>query len=124
LNQKGDKNVMKKVAIKDIKKYGTPPKHYNMNSARLQGKAETGIQKFWVGVSHYLPGGGIEWGGEDSAEDKVYLVLDGEILVKGKNEEFVLGPMDSLYIGPNEGRSVVNTGIKPATLLVIVNTIC
>jgi len=105
-----------------MKKYGVPPKHFNVNSVRIQGKDETGLQKFWVGVSYYLPNGGIEWSGEDSAEEKVYVVLDGELTIKGKDEEFVLGAMDSLYIGPNEGRSVVNNGSKPATLMVIANT--
>jgi len=113
---------MKKIAFKEMKKYGVPPKHFNVNSVRVQGKDESGLQKFWVGVSYYLPGGGIEWSGEDSAEEKVYFVLDGELTVKGKNEEFVVGPMDSLYVGPNEGRSVVNNGTKPATLVVIVST--
>jgi glyoxylate utilization-related uncharacterized protein len=113
---------MKKIAFEEIKKFATPAKHFGVNSARLQGKNESGLQKFWVGVSYYLPGGGIEWSGEDSVEEKVYFVLDGELTVKGKNEEFVLGPMDSLYIAPNEGRSVINSGNNPATLVVIVNT--
>jgi glyoxylate utilization-related uncharacterized protein len=113
---------VKKIAFKDMKKYGVPPKHFNVNSVRIQGKAESGLQKFWVGISYYLPGGGIEWSGEDSVEEKVYFVLDGELTVKGKNEEFLLGPMDSVFIGPNEGRSVTNSGNKPATLMVIVNT--
>ena len=113
---------MKKIAFKEIKKFATPPKHFNVNSARLQGKAESGLQKFWVGVSYYLPGGGIEWSGEDSLEEKVYVVLGGELTVKGKDEEVVLGPMDSLYIGPKEGRSAINNGNTPVTLMVIVNT--
>ena len=51
------------------------------------------------------------------------MVLEGELTVKGKDEEFVLGPKDSLYIGPNEGRSVVNNGTVTATMLVAVNVI-
>jgi quercetin dioxygenase-like cupin family protein len=34
----------------------------------------------------------------------------------------VLGPRDSLYIGPNEARSVANNTSRPATMIVIVNT--
>jgi glyoxylate utilization-related uncharacterized protein len=113
---------MKKVAFADMKKYGTPPKHVNVVSGRFQGEAETGLKSFWMGMSHYLPGGGVEFSGADSAEEKVYFVLEGEITVKGEKEEFVLGPRDSLYIGPNEGRSIVNNTSKPATMLVIVNT--
>ena len=113
---------MKKVAFDDIKKLGTPPKHFNVVSGRFQGAAETGLTKFWMGMSHYLPGGGVEWSGEDSAEEKVYFVLEGELTVTGKDGTFVLGPRDSLYIGPNEGRSIVNNTSRPATMLVIVNT--
>jgi mannose-6-phosphate isomerase-like protein (cupin superfamily) len=113
---------VKRIARADMTKYGIPPKHFGVNSVRLQGKAESGLEKFWIGVSHYLPGGGIEWGGEDSLEEKVYLVVEGEITVKGENEEFVLGPLDSLYIGPGEARSVINNGTKPAVMLVVVNT--
>jgi len=112
---------MKKVAFKDLKKFGVPPKHFNVNSVRVQGPAESGLQSFWMGVSYYLPGGGIEWSGEDSLEEKVYMVLDGELTVKGEKEELVLGPLDTLYIGPKEGRSVVNNGSKPATLVVVAN---
>ncbi len=75
-----------------------------------------------MGLSHYLPGGGMEYSGTDSPQEKVYLVLEGELTVKGEQEEFVLGPLDSLYIGPNEGKSIVNNTNKPATMVVIVST--
>jgi glyoxylate utilization-related uncharacterized protein len=114
---------MRKVAFADIKRYGVPPKHFNVVSGRFQGEAETGLKSFWMGMSHYLPGGGVEFSGADSAEEKVYFVLEGEITVKSEIEEFVLGPRDSLYIGPNEGRSIINDTNKPATMLVIVNTL-
>ena len=113
---------MKKVAFADIKKFGTPPKHFNVVSGKFQGEAETGLKSFWMGMSHYLPGGGVEYSGSDSAEEKVYFILEGELTVKTETEEFVLGPRDSLYIGPNEGRSIINATNKPATMLVIVNT--
>ena len=106
-----------------MKKYGVPPKHVNVVSGRFQGEAETGLKSFWMGMSHYLPGGGVEFSGADSAEEKVYFVLEGELTVKSETEEFVLGPRDSLYIGPNEGRSILNNTSKPATMLVIVNTL-
>lgn len=113
---------MKKIARADLKNYGVPPKHFNVNSVRLQGEAESGLKSFWVGVSHYLPGGGIEWSGEDSNEEKVYIVIEGELTVKGEKEEFVLGPLDSLYVGPHEGRSAINNGTKPVIMLVVANT--
>jgi mannose-6-phosphate isomerase-like protein (cupin superfamily) len=114
---------MKKVAYSDMKDWGMPPAHFDMRSARFQGEAETGLKSFWCGLSHYEPGGGVEWSGEDSPNEKVYVALEGELTVKGKDEEFVLGPRDSLYLGPNEGRSVKNNGKETATMVVIVNVI-
>ena len=114
---------MKKVAFADISNWGMPPAHFKMHSARIHGAAETGVQSFWCGLSDYEPGGGIEWSGEDSPNEKVYMVLEGELTIKGKDEEFVLGPKDSLYIGPNEGRSLINNGSKTATMMVVVNVI-
>lgn len=111
---------MKKVRLSDVKPYSAP-KHFNMVAMRLQGKEETGIQKFWMGLSYFLPGGGAEWAYEDSPAEKVYLVLDGEITVKSKTEEITLGPMDSLYLAPNEGREIINKTNKPVTMLVVIN---
>ena len=74
---------MKKVRLSDVKPYAAA-KHFNMTAMRLQGKEETGIQKFWVGMSYFLPGGGAEWAYEDNPNEKVYIVLDGEITVKNK----------------------------------------
>ena len=113
---------MKKVAFNDIRKFGTPPKHFNVVSGRFQGEAETGLTNYWMGMSHYLPGGGVEFSGADSMEEKVYFILDGELTGKSETEEFVLGKWDSLYIGPGESRSIINNTSKPATMIIVVNT--
>ena len=111
---------MKKVSLSEVKPYAAA-RHFNMSAMRLQGKEETGIQKFWVGVSYFLPGGGAEWAYEDNPNEKVYVVLDGEITVKNRQEEVTLRPMDSLYLGPNEGRSILNKTNKPVTMMVVIN---
>jgi hypothetical protein len=41
--------------------------------------------------------------------------------VKTKTEEIVLGPWDSIYIGANEGREIINNTNKPASMLVVIN---
>jgi glyoxylate utilization-related uncharacterized protein len=111
---------MKKVSLSEVKPYAAA-KHFSMTAMRLQGKEETGIQKFWVGVSYFLPGGGAEWAYEDNPNEKVYIVLDGEITVKNKQEEITLRPMVSLYLGPNEGRSILNKTNKVVTMMVVIN---
>jgi len=47
--------------------------------------------------------------------------LEGEITVRSKTEEFVLRKYDSLYLGPNEGREIINNTKMPATMLVVIN---
>jgi glyoxylate utilization-related uncharacterized protein len=104
---------MKKIELKDVKTYEAPG-HFGMT-------AMTGAQKFWMGLSHFLPGGGAEWAYEDNPLEKVYFVLEGEITVKSKTEEHVLRKWDSLFLGPNEGREVINNTNKPASMLVVIN---
>jgi mannose-6-phosphate isomerase-like protein (cupin superfamily) len=112
---------MKKVRLSDVKPYAAA-KHFNMTALRIQGKEETGVQNFWMGLSYFLPGGGAEWAYEDSPTEKVYLVLEGELTVKSKTGEVTLGPMDSLYLAPNEGREIINTTNKPVTMVVVVTS--
>ena len=111
---------MKKVRLNEVNPYDAPG-HFKMVAMRLIGKEETGSQKFWMGMSHFLPGGGAEYAYEDSPTEKVYFVLDGEITVKTKKEEITLGPWETVYLAPNEGREVINKTNKPASMLVIVN---
>ena len=111
---------MKKVSLSQVKPYAAAG-HFNMTAMRLQGKEETGIKNFWMGLSYFLPGGGAEWAYDDSPTEKVYLVLEGELTVKTKDEEITIGPMDSVYLAPNEGREILNKTNKPVTMLVVVN---
>jgi glyoxylate utilization-related uncharacterized protein len=115
-----EEHTVKKVSLSQVKPYQAAG-HFNMTAMRLQGKDETGLQKFWVGLSYFLPGGGAEFAYEDNPNEKVYVVLEGELAVKNKAEETTLGPMDSLYLAPNEGREIINKTNKPVTMLVIIN---
>lgn len=112
------RTIMKKVELKDVKPYQAP-KHFNMTALRLHGKEETGSKRFWMGMSHFLPGGGAEY--DASPTEKIYFVLDGEVTVKSDKEDIVLRAWDSIYIGPNEGRSIINATNRPASMLVVIN---
>lgn len=112
---------MIKRAIEECKTYAAP-NHFGMTAMRLQGKEESGAEKFWMGMSHFLPGGGAEYDYETSPTEKIYFVLEGEVAIYTKDKEkIVLKKNDSLFIGPNEGRSLVNETNMPASMLVIVN---
>ena len=110
---------MKKVELKDVKPYAAA-KHFNMTALKLHGKDETGSTKFWMGLSHFLPQGGAEF--DASPTEKVYFVLDGEIsVIYSDKKKIVLKAWDSIHIGANEGREIINESNKPASMLVVIN---
>ncbi|MFT8246027.1 cupin domain-containing protein [Roseomonas sp. BN140053] len=93
------------------------PNHFDMKGLRLQGFEPGGPEKFWTGLSHFLPGGGA--GPDSSPLEKVYVVLAGEVTVRADGEEVVLKPYDSCCIGGNVVREVVNNSNVVATMLVV-----
>jgi glyoxylate utilization-related uncharacterized protein len=106
---------MKRVEVKNVKAYKAPA-HFEMSSLKLHGKEESGATVFWLGLSHFLPNGGAEFGG--APVERIYFVLEGEVVVRGENEEHTLGKYDSLFIGPNEKRELLNKTNMPASVLV------
>lgn len=93
------------------------PNHRDMRALRLQGFEPDGPQNSWVGVSHFLPGGGA--GPDSSPLEKTYVVLAGEIEVRTRDACVTLGPLDSCYIAGGEEREVRNPGNSVATMLVV-----
>ena len=113
----------------DAKPYEAP-KHHAMTGLRLQGWDVSDSQNFWVGMSQFLPVGGAEMDAsplekvylDASPLEKVYLVLSGEVTIILENgEETVLGPKDSCFIGPDEGREIINRTNETVHMLVILN---
>jgi quercetin dioxygenase-like cupin family protein len=100
----------------DAKSYQAP-NHYDMRAVRLQGFESGGPEKSWVGLSHFLPGGGA--GPDASPLEKVYVVLAGEITVTVGEQSVTLGPLDSCCIPGGETRAVSNLSNSVATMLVV-----
>ena len=93
------------------------PGHHDVRTLRLQGLDASDAQGFWVGLTHFLPGGGADH--DATPLEKVYVVVDGEVTVVTDGAEATLGPWDSCYLAPNEARSVVNRTNRPASMLVV-----
>lgn len=112
---------MIKRTLEELKVYDAPG-HFKMTAMRIHGKEETGAEKFWIGRSTFLPGGGAEYGYEDNPLEKVYYVLEGEMTVTDKaGTKYVIHKDESISLGPNEGRYLVNESNAPAVMLVIIN---
>ena len=69
---------MKVNRLSDVSKY-EPPSHFDCAALRLQGWDASDSSNFWVGLSHFLPGGGTTH--EATPLEKVYVVVRGEVTV-------------------------------------------
>ena len=96
------------------------PNHRGYKSFRVYGAEMGGSQSLVFGISHFLPGGGA--GPDASPPEKIYYVLSGELTVIVDGKETIAKAGDSVYIGPNESREIVNRGNDVVTMLVVVNT--
>lgn len=93
------------------------PNHFDMRGVRLQGWDVSDSNAFWVGLSHFLPGGGVD---RDSTPlEKVYVLLEGELTVSTDDGDVTLTPLDSCHLEAGESRAIANRGTKTALLLVI-----
>lgn len=112
---------MVKRTLQELKAYDAAG-HFGMTAMRIHGKEETGAEKFWVGLSTFLPGGGAEYAYEDNPLEKVYYVLEGEMTVTDKaGTKYVIHKNESISFALNEGRYLVNDSNSPAVMLVIIN---
>ena len=94
------------------------PKHHECFGLRLQGFEVSKTRTFWMGLSHFLPGGGAF---EDATPvEKVYFVLTGELTVIVDGKETVLKANDSCVIEPNEMREIINRGNEVCSIVVAV----
>ncbi len=91
--------------------------HFDMKGFRLQGFDASDSENFWVGLSYFLPGGGTTH--TTTPLEKVYVGIEGELTVVTDDDETILRHLDSVYLSPNEGRSIINRTNKIASILVI-----
>ncbi|MCC8123684.1 MAG: cupin domain-containing protein [Oscillospiraceae bacterium] len=112
---------MIKRTLEELKLYDSVG-HHGVSTFRIHGKEETGAQKFWIGLSVFLPGGGADWAYEDNPLEKVYYVLEGEITITDKDgKKYVIHKDESISFPPNEGRGMKNETNSPVRMLVTIN---
>lgn len=93
------------------------PNHFDCKALRLAGFADVGPENFWVGLSHFLPGG--RAGPDATPLEKIYVVLAGELTVRASGREEVAGAMDTVFIPAGEEREIVNRGNAVCTIVVV-----
>jgi mannose-6-phosphate isomerase-like protein (cupin superfamily) len=96
----------------------TAPLHHGVGTLRLQGHEAGPTERFWVGLSYYLPAGRAEQA--PTRAETVYLVLDGELAVSTDEGTETLRRHDSVHLPAGTQRRLENRTNAPATLLVII----
>ena len=91
------------------------PEHVDMRCLRLQGREAGPAESLWLGLSHLLPGGHTSL--KASPDEKMYVCIAGEVVVRTDAEEVVLRPLDSVRLAPGEPRALENRTNAPATIL-------
>lgn len=95
----------------------TSPGHHDMGMVRLQGREAGPSSNLWVGVSVLAPGGGTTLSA--SAQEKMYVVLDGTLHIANGETEVPLGKWDSCRIAAGEDRRLSNKTNSPVTVLLV-----
>jgi len=93
------------------------PAHYDVRTTRLHDPEDVEGGQLIMGLSHFLPGGGLE--ANTNAMEFIYYVVKGEMTVKVDGKEYVLKAGDSIHCGPNTMKEAKNTGIVTAEMLVV-----
>ena len=94
------------------------PNHRGVVGLRLQGFESGGPTNQWVGLSHYLPGGGA--GPDSTPFEKIYVVLSGTMTLIVGDKETELRALDSCTIAPDETRELINRTNDVCKLLVVI----
>ncbi len=92
-----------------------PPGHVDMRCLRLQGREAGPSDGLILNLCHLLPGGNTGW--DTSAVEKMYVVLDGDVVISNGEQEHELRPWDSCRLAAGEARRVENRTNRTATVL-------
>lgn len=107
------------VRIEEAPRYDAPG-HALMAMRRLQGHEAGPAQQLWIGLSVIEPGGGTSLAA--SEVEKFYVVLEGELEVSTQGETPAtarLQALDSCRIAPGEPRRLLNRGVVPCRVLLV-----
>ena len=107
---------MKVNRLADLQEYEAPG-HFDMKGFRLQGFDASDLKISGQGYPYFLPGGGTTHAA--TPLEKVYVGIEGNLTIVTDDDETTLGHLDSVYLAPNEGRSIINRTNKIASILVI-----
>ena len=101
------------------------PGHFDVRTTRLCDPQDVNSGGITMGLSHFLPGGGCDYG--SNARESIYYIVEGQMYLESEvdteNEvKTTLYAGDTYHCGPNTKKSVVNNGTTSAQMLVVLIT--
>jgi quercetin dioxygenase-like cupin family protein len=101
------------------------PGHFDVRTTRLHDPQDVNVGGIVMGLSHFLPGGGCNYGA--NAKETIYYIIEGQMYLESEvgtpNEvKTTLYAGDSYHCGPGTSKSVVNNGTVSAQMLVALAT--
>ena len=101
------------------------PGHYDVRTTRLHDPKDVNSGGITMGLSHFLPGGGCDYG--SNPKESIYYIIEGQMYLvseEGTESEVktTLFAGDSFHCGPNTKKSVVNNGTAASQMLVVLIT--
>lgn len=110
-----------KIVRKNEATFYEAPGHYDMRPTRLHNPQDVNDGKMVMGLSHFLPGGGCEYGANPL--ESIYYIIEGEmdIEIEVEGEEAcktTLRAGDSFHCGPFTKKGIKNNGPVTCQMLV------
>ena len=93
------------------------PGHYDMRPTRLHNHQDVNDGRMVMGLSHFLPGGGCEFGANPL--ESIYYIIEGEMDVETEDgTKTTLRQGDSFHCGPGTPKGIRNNGCVTCQMLV------
>ena len=106
-----------KIVRKDEATFYEAPGHYDMRPTRLHNPQDVNDGKMIMGLSHLLPGGGCEFGGNPL--ESIYYIIEGEMDLEVEDgTKTTLHAGDSFHCGPFTKKGIQNNGSVTCQMLV------
>ena len=120
-----DRKMSYKITRKNEAYTYEAPGHFDVRTTRLHDPKDVNSGGITMGLSHFLPGGGCDYGA--NAKESVYYIIEGQMYLEsevGTEDEIktTLYAGDTYHCGPNTKKSVVNNGTTACQMLVVLIT--
>lgn len=90
--------------------------HFKCLTTRLHDPDDVNDGKITMGLTHFLPGGGCEFGSND--KESIYYIIEGQMELTTEDGKTTLYAGDSFHCGPHTKKAVLNTGTSSTQMLV------